>query len=305
MFIWWRGSFQKMDGGGAEEVRILEKRAHVQDVCAQLRQSFPSVPLLHEFQVGGKYPSTWYPSQWGQFQADIIACAVDWEDPSHILSCLRATGKVFPCSCWASSCCRVWRLNIPRGTHWNAPQKRLTCTIFFSQPVITAGSITVPLTSLGEQLKNECNRLGLSAVVGGWGSCWRDLTSSSALLSFLPLMRWFMFKFPTGFNIQNWYIHVFSDGPLHSDETVKLKTLSIWVSWEKSFFLHCCTTQSNMFRQGTSYWTVTFPHLDVNQSFECQVICSQVPQLPWMSVASGSGNLTRWFAAMFPIWLLK
>ena len=59
---------------------------------------------------------------------------------------------------------------IQRGTHWNALPKRLTCTIFFSQPVFIAGSITVivvPLTSIGEQLKKECTRLGLSAVLGG------------------------------------------------------------------------------------------------------------------------------------------
>ena len=97
MFIWWRGPFQKMNGGGAEEVRILEKRAHIQNVCAQLRQSFPSIPLLRNFQVGGKHPSTWYRSQWGQFQADIIACAVDHKDPSHILSCLpTGYGKSIP-----------------------------------------------------------------------------------------------------------------------------------------------------------------------------------------------------------------
>ena len=38
------------------------------------------------------------------------------------------------------------------------------------QPTFTAGSITVivvPLTSIADQLKMECSRLGLSAVVGG------------------------------------------------------------------------------------------------------------------------------------------
>ena len=38
------------------------------------------------------------------------------------------------------------------------------------QPAFNAGSITVivvPLTSIGDQLRMECSRLGLSAVVGG------------------------------------------------------------------------------------------------------------------------------------------
>ena len=174
MFIWWRGSFQKMNGGGAEEVRILEKRAHIQEVCAQLRQSFPSIPLLHEFQVGGNWQapqhlisftmrpiSGWHYSMRGgprrPFPHPQLSAYRLREEHSHApVEPLLAAGY------------DIWY--IQRGTHWNALPKRLTCSIFFSQPVFIAGSITVivvPLTSIGEQLKNECTRLGLSAVLGG------------------------------------------------------------------------------------------------------------------------------------------
>ena len=89
----------------------------------------------------------------GQFQADILASAADGEDAFHILSCLP-TGKSLPML--------PLSLFLPQGT-----------TIEYTgqgQPAFNAGSITVvvvPLTSIGDQLKMECTRLGLSAVVGG------------------------------------------------------------------------------------------------------------------------------------------
>ena len=87
----------------------------------------------------------------GQFQADILASAADDEDAFHILSCLPAGLPMLLLS-----------LFLPQGT-----------TIEYTgqgQPAFNAGSITVvvvPLTSIGDQLKMECTRLGLSAVVGG------------------------------------------------------------------------------------------------------------------------------------------
>ena len=91
----------------------------------------------------------------GQFQADILASAADDEDAFHILSCLpTGYGKSLPTL--------LLSLFLPQGT-----------TIEYTgqgQPAFNAGSITVvvvPLTSIGDQLKMECTRLGLSAVVGG------------------------------------------------------------------------------------------------------------------------------------------
>ena len=91
----------------------------------------------------------------GQFQADILALAADDEDAFHILSCLpTGYGKSLPML--------MLSLFLPQGT-----------TIEYTgqgQPAFNAGSITVvvvPLTSIGDQLKMECSRLGLSAVVGG------------------------------------------------------------------------------------------------------------------------------------------
>ena len=52
----------------------------------------------------------------------------------------------------------------------NTVTDSLKMHIFLSQPCFTAGSTTVivvPLTSIGEQLKMECTRLGLSAIIGG------------------------------------------------------------------------------------------------------------------------------------------
>ena len=49
-----------MDGEGVEEVegRILEKRAHIREVYAQVRVCYPSLPPLRDFQVAGmQYPS--------------------------------------------------------------------------------------------------------------------------------------------------------------------------------------------------------------------------------------------------------
>ena len=79
--------------GEEEEVRILEKRAHIQDVYEQVRLGYPSLPPLRDFQVA----SIPHKSQHGQFQADIIASAADNEDAFHILSCLPAGyGKSLP-----------------------------------------------------------------------------------------------------------------------------------------------------------------------------------------------------------------
>ena len=137
--------------GEEEEVRILEKRAHIQDVYEQVRLGYPSLPPLRDFQVA----SIPHKSQHGQFQADIIASAADKEDASHILSCLpTGYGKSLPML--------LLSLFLPQGM-----------TIDYTgqvQPTFTAGSITVivvPLTSIADQLKMECSRLGLSAVVGG------------------------------------------------------------------------------------------------------------------------------------------
>ena len=46
-------AFFRMNGEGAEEVEvsILEKRAHIQDVYAQVRLTYPSLPPLRDFQV--------------------------------------------------------------------------------------------------------------------------------------------------------------------------------------------------------------------------------------------------------------
>ena len=90
----------RMNGEGAEEVevRILEKRAHIQDVYEQVRLSYPSLPPLRDFQVTS-IPARHIPhkSQYGQFQADIIASAADDEDAFHILSCLpTGYGKSLP-----------------------------------------------------------------------------------------------------------------------------------------------------------------------------------------------------------------
>ena len=137
--------------GEEEEVRILEKRARIQVVYEQVRLGYPSLPPLRDFQVA----SIPHKSQHGQFQADIIASAADNEDASHILSCLPAGyGKSLPML--------LLSLFLPQGM-----------TIDYTgqvQPTFTAGSITVivvPLTSIADQLKMECSRLGLSAVVGG------------------------------------------------------------------------------------------------------------------------------------------
>ena len=63
----------RMNGEGAEEVevRILEKRAHIQAVYEQVRLGYPALPPLRDFQVA----SIPHKSQHGQFQADIIASA--------------------------------------------------------------------------------------------------------------------------------------------------------------------------------------------------------------------------------------
>ena len=44
-----------MNGEGGEEVegRILEKRAQIQEVYAQVRVGYPSLPSLRDFQVAG------------------------------------------------------------------------------------------------------------------------------------------------------------------------------------------------------------------------------------------------------------
>ena len=137
--------------GEEEEVTILEKRARIQVVYEQVRLGYPSLPPLRDFQVA----SIPHKSQHGQFQADIIASAADDEDASHILSCLpTGYGKSLPML--------LLSLFLPQGM-----------TIDYTgqvQPTFTAGSITVivvPLTSIADQLKMECSRLGLSAVVGG------------------------------------------------------------------------------------------------------------------------------------------
>ena len=41
----------RMNGDYEPEVRILEKRAHIQDVYAQVRLDYPSLPPLRDFQV--------------------------------------------------------------------------------------------------------------------------------------------------------------------------------------------------------------------------------------------------------------
>ena len=138
-------------------MRILEKRAHIQDVFAQVRLGYPSLPPLRDFQVASS-PRHHIPHNYnmvGQFQADILASAADDEDAFHILSCLpTGYGKSLPML--------MLSLFLPQGT-----------TIEYTgqgQPAFNAGSITVvvvPLTSIGDQLKMECTRLGLSAVVGG------------------------------------------------------------------------------------------------------------------------------------------
>ena len=82
-----------MNGDYEPEMRILEKRAHIQDVYAQVRLDYPSLPPLRDFQVA----SIPHKSQHGQFQADIIGSAADNEDASHILSCLpTGYGKSLP-----------------------------------------------------------------------------------------------------------------------------------------------------------------------------------------------------------------
>ena len=140
-------------------MRILEKRAHIQDVYTQVRFGYPSLPPLRDFQVAST-PAHHIPhkSQHRQFQADIIASAADDEDAFHILSCLpTGYGKSLPML--------LLSLFLPQGmtieyTHYTGQ----------GQPAFNAGSITVivvPLTSIGDQLRMECSRLGLSAVVGG------------------------------------------------------------------------------------------------------------------------------------------
>ena len=60
--------------------------------------SYPSLPPLRDFQVTS-IPARHIPhkSQYGQFQADIIASAADDEDAFHILSCLpTGYGKSLP-----------------------------------------------------------------------------------------------------------------------------------------------------------------------------------------------------------------
>ena len=127
--------------GEEVEVRILEKRDHIQDVYAQVRLGYPSLPSLHDFQVA----SIPHKSQHGQFQADIIASAADDEDAFHILSCLpTGYGKSLPML--------LLSLFLPQGM-----------TIEYTgqgQPAFNAGSITVimvPLTSIGDQLRMECS----------------------------------------------------------------------------------------------------------------------------------------------------
>ena len=76
------GLFQKMSGGGGEEVLL----------------NHPSLPPLRDFQVAS-IPALYIPhkAQYGQFQADIIASAADEEDDFHILSCLpTGYGKSLP-----------------------------------------------------------------------------------------------------------------------------------------------------------------------------------------------------------------
>ena len=135
-----------MNGDYEPEVRILEKRAHIQDVYTQVRLGYPSLPPLRDFQVAST-PAHHIPhkSQHGQFQADIIASAADNEDAFHVLSCLpTGYGKSLPML--------LLSLFLPQGT-----------TIEYTgqgQPAFNAGSITVvvvPLTSIGDQLKMECS----------------------------------------------------------------------------------------------------------------------------------------------------
>ena len=77
--------------GEEVDVRILEKRAHIQDVFAQVRLGYPSLPPLRDFQVASS-PTHISPTNHnmvGQFQADILPSAADDEDAFHILSCLN------------------------------------------------------------------------------------------------------------------------------------------------------------------------------------------------------------------------
>ena len=131
--------------GEEVEVRILEKRDHIQDVYAQVRLGYPSLPPLRDFQ----HHHIPHKSQHGQFQADIIASAADDEDAFHILSCLpTGYGKSLPML--------LLSLFLPQGM-----------TIEYTgqgQPAFNAGSITVivvPLTSIGDQLRIRLWRVGL------------------------------------------------------------------------------------------------------------------------------------------------
>ena len=160
------GLFQNEWGLWAWDENFGEESPHPRCLCTnQTRLPISTSPPWFP---GGKHPSTPYPSQittwsisgrhnsvgswqWGCISRPQLSANWLWKKPSDAaLEPFLAAGY----DCW------IFR-----------PKK-----VTKGQPAFNAGSITVivvPLTSIGDQLKLECSRLGLSAVVGGqvvWSS---------------------------------------------------------------------------------------------------------------------------------------
>ena len=209
---------------------------------------------------GDKHPSTPYPSQitiWSISGGHYSVCSWRWGRISHPQLPAYGLRQEPPDAAFEPV--------LAAGYYW-------LLDIHTGQSAFTAGSITVivvPLTSIGDQLKMECSRLGLSAVVGGQVVAhWSCLKHQSSIQLGPEDMRRELLQRPHILICSAEFLASEEVNPGHILQPTVLNSgtdghlcfpFEMREQWE-------WTSQFNLLRQGTSCSTVVFPHLAVDQS---------------------------------------
>ena len=148
---------------------LFEARENVLGAYQQLRDTHPAFPeVLRDFQV---IKSTTTPTACTllPLQADIVAAAINAEDGHHILSSLpTGMGKTLPMI--VASCLlppgELSLFSMKRNESCLSMPRRNLLSLL---QIIFQGSTTmiiVPLTTIKQQLEDDCTRLGISFLVG-------------------------------------------------------------------------------------------------------------------------------------------
>ena len=148
---------------------LFEARENVLGAYQQLRDTHPAFPeVLRDFQV---IKSTTTPTACTllPLQADKVAAAINAEDGHHILSSLpTGMGKTLPMI--VANCLlppgELSLFSMKRNESCLSMPRRNLLSLL---QIIFQGSTTmiiVPLTTIKQQLEDDCTRLGISFLVG-------------------------------------------------------------------------------------------------------------------------------------------